>query len=91
MQTRIIQTRSMVKKAKFNNAINTLPEDVEGEILLYFRDELILNWSDVIQKEDYKKFKNYMNNGMGIGFKSEKLIRKFYIQWLKSNKIECNK
>ena len=91
MQTRIIQTRSMVKKAKFNNAINAIPEDIEGEILLYFRDELILNWADVIQKDKYKKFKNYMNNGMGMGFKSEKLIRKFYIQWLKSNKIEYKK
>ena len=91
MQTRSMQTRSMVKKAKFNNAINTLPEEIEGEILLYFRDELILNWSDVIQKDNYKKFKNYMNSGMGIGFKSEKLIRKFYIQWLKSNKIEYKK
>ena len=86
MQTRSMQTRSMLKKERFNNSINLLPYEIEISVLSYLKDDLTLNWDDVINKDNYKKFKKYVNTGMGMSFKSEKLIRKCYISWIKSHK-----
>ena len=80
-----MQTRSMRKKEKFKNLISVLPHEIERSILVYLKDDLILSWNDIVNKKNYINFKNYMKNGMGIGFKSEKLIRKYYIKWIKSN------
>ena len=81
----------MAKREKLNNLIKLIkliPVDIEKNILLYLKDELILNWEDVINKDSYKKFKNYMNNGMGVSFKSEKVIRKYYMNWIRSHKYK---
>ena len=52
----MVQTRSMIKREKFNNLIHLLPDEIEKYILLYLKDELILNWDYVI-KNNYKNFK----------------------------------
>ena len=70
----------------FNNLIHLLPDEIEKNILLYLKDDLTLNWDSVINKDNYKNFKNYMKNGMGMNLKSEKLIRKYYINWIMSHK-----
>ena len=82
----MVQTRSMIKRENFNNLIHLLPDEIEKYLLLYLKDELILNWDYIIKKNNYKNFKNYMKNGMGMSLKSEKLIRKYYINWIMSHK-----
>lgn len=86
----MVKTRNMIKKEKFtnlNNLIILLPDEIERNIMSYFKDELI-SWDSITNKDSYKYFKNYINNGMGISFKSEKLIRKYYIKWLRSCRYE---
>ena len=75
----MVQTRNMIKREKLNNLINLLPDEIGKNIISYFKDELC--WDSIINRDSYKYFKNYINNGMGRSYKSEKLIRKYYIKW----------
>ena len=85
----MVQTRSMIKEEKrsmFIKHIGLMPYEIEKYIISYLEDDLLLNWADVISTSNYKKFKDYMNNGMGISFKSDKLIKNYYIRWIKSHR-----
>ncbi len=79
----MVQTRNMIKREKLNNLINLLPDEIEKNIISYFKDELC--WDSIINRDSYKYFKNYINNGMGTSYKSQKLIRKYYIKWIRND------